>query len=253
MKKKGVLPITLTIGLKGGWQFRIRVEQHKDHLTTETGVLRNGRPATKREAELWREVALTIPAILVKELARAAGEEKIATELAEWLDQYKKATYPCRSPEPSPEREKAISFLRAWRRETRAAEERGQKVPDTYQMKLLSPLLTALKKLNAEFFEGLAESIQVLSDRICNSKDGSGEDLNKWLLEYKLMVGPPKHAVRELNEQFVSKFRSISDAKLRAKCHKLGIPLKEDVRGAGAVRRKMRSNGTRSAEKGLIG
>jgi hypothetical protein len=230
MKKKVAAPITLTITLEGGWQFRIRVEQHKEHLTAETSVLRNGRAATKREAELWREAAVAAGAIFVKGLASATGEEKIATKLAKWIDDYKKATSLCRSSEPSPERNEAILFLRSWRREMLAAEERGQKVPAAYQIKLLSPLLTALSKLNAEFFKGLTGSIQILSDRIYNSKDRSGEDLNKWLLEYKL-VGARKHTVRELNEQFISKFRVITDKKLHERLHELDVPHKNEPRG----------------------
>jgi hypothetical protein len=229
--KKTALPITLEITLKDGWQFRVRIEQHKDHLTAGTSVLRNGRPATKGEAELFREIALMMPAILLKGLARAADQEELATKLAEWIDQYEKATYLCRSSSPSPEREEAISFLRSWRRETLIAQESGQKIPDSDQIKLLTPLLSALGKLNAEFFKGLTEAVKILSNRIYNSKDGSGEHLTKFLLEYKLLFGPRKHNARELNEQFVSKFRSISDKKLREKCKESGIPLKKGLAG----------------------
>ncbi len=238
--KKSAFPITLNIALEGGWQLRTRVQQHKEHLTAGTTVLRNGRPATEHEVELWREVTLVIPAMLVKWLAEANGDEKVATKLAEWLDQYEKATYPCRSSESSVERKNAICFLTSWRRETLAAQESGQKISDSDQIKLLSPLLTALGKLDAEFFKGLTEAVQILSNRIYNSKDGSGQHMKKWLLEYKLWIGdgPWKHTVRELNEQFISKFYSITDRRLRIKCHQLDVPLKADVRGAGAVRRK---------------
>jgi hypothetical protein len=60
-----------------------------------------------------------------------------------------------------------------------------------------------------------------------------------WLLIYAFRVaGTPTHTVRELNEQFVSKFRSISDKKLREKCSKLGVVLKPDARGTRAARYK---------------
>jgi hypothetical protein len=231
--KKTASPITLEITLEGGWQFRVRIEQHKDHLTAETSVLRNGRPATKREAELWRDIALMMPAILVKDLARAAGEEKIATKLAEWLDQYKKAAYPCRSSEPSPERKEAISFLIAWRRETLAAQESGQKIPDGDQIKLLSLLLTALGKLDAEFFKGLTEGVQILSKRIYKSKDGSGEYLDRWLLEYELRLPPSsrgEHTPEEI-QKLVSKFSPITVKELHEKLHKLPIRHKDKPRG----------------------
>jgi hypothetical protein len=240
VKRKAAFPITVTVPAGGGWQFRTRIELHKDHLTAKTSVLRNGRPATKRETELCREAALMMPAFIIKGLAKAAGEEKVATKMAQWLDQYQRAVYQRRSSKPSPEREEAASFLMGWRRETLAAQESGERISDSNQIKLLNPLLTALDKLNVEFFKGLIEAVQILSNRIYNSKDGSGRDVRKWLLEYKLLTadGSPKYTVRELNEQFVSKFRAIKDKKLREKCRKLGVPLKDDVRGAGAVRRK---------------
>ena len=88
--------------------------------------------------------------------------------------------------------------------------------------------------------------MQILEARIAsNSKGrsiGSGDlHLEKWLLEYAMKTGIvaralSPHTARELNEQFVSKFRSISDKKLREKCKSLGIPLKPDARGRAAVR-----------------
>jgi len=233
MKKKTAWPLTFKFTFESGWQFHIRIEQHKSHVTAETSVLRNGRPATKREAELWRDTAPAMPAILVKELARAAGEEKIATKLAEWLDQYKKATYPCRSLEPSPERKEAISFLTSWRRETLAAQKSGQKISDSDQIRLLSPLLVALSKLNAEFVRGVAEAMHVLSKRIYKSKDGSGEDLDRWLLDYELRLPPSsrgEHTPEEITK-LVSKFSSITVKKLHEKLHKLGVRHKDKPRG----------------------
>ncbi len=229
MKKTLASPLTIKFTFEGGWQFHFRIEQDKSRVTVTTELLRNGRAATKREAALWRDVMPVCAALLVKELSSAAGEDKVATKMAKWLDQYRRASL-CRSPDNSPQREEGIRFLTSWRRETVAVQETGQKIP----------------KLNAEFFKGMAESMEILSDRIYNSKDGSGENLDRWLLDYKLRLpdlNRAEHTVRELNEQLVSKFRAISDKKLREKCRKLNVPLKHDVRGAGAVRRK-RSNGT---------
>jgi hypothetical protein len=174
-------PITLELTLERGWQVRIRMEMEpgKGHLTAQASVLRNGRPATKREEELWSDTTIAMVVTLVKELASVTGAEDVATKLAEWLDRYKKATYMCRSAEPSPERKEAVLFLKSWRRDTLAAQESGQKIPDSDQIKLLSPLLTALGKLDGEFFKGLTEGVQILSNRILNSKDGSGEHLTK--------------------------------------------------------------------------
>jgi hypothetical protein len=55
----------------------------------------------------------------------------------------------------------------------------------------------------------------MLDNRIRSSKDrtiGTGDtDPDLWLLQYGLRIaGTPTHTVRELNEQFVSKFRSIT-------------------------------------------
>jgi hypothetical protein len=148
----------------------------------------------------------------------------------------------------------AVDLLRAWHGSRIMEEHRPVKRIESEFIALFKPLTNAVESLDVEFLKLLPQAAQMLDARIRSSKDssiGTGDtDLDLWLLQYGLRIaGTPTHTVRELNEQFVSKFRSILDAKLRAKCHKLGIPLKEDVRGAGAVRRKMRSNGTRSAEK----
>jgi hypothetical protein len=87
-------------------------------------------------------------------------------------------------------------------------------------------------RFDPEFLNALAEAAKFLDSRLYSSKDktsGSGENtLDKWLLEYSLTVPRPgEHTARELNEQFVSKFRKITDAKLRQKCRNLGVLLKE--------------------------
>jgi len=47
--------------------------------------------------------------------------------------------------------------------------------------------LDALNKLNADFFEYLTEAIRILNGRFSSSK-GTGEHLDRWLLEYKLRI-----------------------------------------------------------------
>jgi hypothetical protein len=252
VSKKLASPITFKLGLEEGWELHFEYQPLSDGTEVRTKLLRNGRIATKREEELWRDTTPFVGALLVKELSDAPGEEKIPAKLAEWIDQYKKGTSLCRSRERSPERMKGAFFFEFWRLETLAAQKSGQKISDNGQIKLPSPLLVALSKLNAEFVRGVAEAMQILSNRIYNSKDSSGENLDRWLLAYKLRIGDRKvHTARELNEQFASKFRFISDKKLREKCRKLNVALKDDVRGAGAVRRK-RLMVPLTQQKGLI-
>ena len=64
------------------------------------------------------------------------------------------------------------------------------------------------------------------------------------------IAGTPTHTARELNEQFISKFRSISDKKLRERCHYLGLSLKPDARGTRAVRYKASNVPTVRNKKG---
>src|SRR5207247_8692862 len=98
----------------------------------------------------------------------------------------------------------------------------------------LRPFVRALDELDTEFFKGLTEATHILNDRISFSKDGSGEKLDQWLLEYKMRIWPNvQHTVRQLNQQFVSKFRSITDKKLRDRCRVIGVPLKDGRRSYG--------------------
>jgi hypothetical protein len=120
---------------------------------------------------------------------------------------------------------------------------------------LFKSLLNAVESLDVEFLKLSAQAAQMLDTRMRSSKDptiGTGDtELDLWLLQYGLRnEGTPPHTVRELNEQLVSKFRSISDDKLRKKCHKLGLRPKADVRGAGAVRRKRSNTTPYAARKG---
>ena len=228
MSKKLASPIAFRQPLEGGWELFFELTL-SDRMEVRTKLLRNGRVATKREEQLWRETTPFVHTLLLKDLSGARGEGKIPAKLAEWIDQYKKATSLCRSRERSPERMKGAFFFEFWRVETLAAQESGQKISESYQIALLTPLLVALSKLNAEFVRGVADAMQILSKRISKSKVGSAEYLNRWLLEYELRLPPSsrgEHLPEEI-KKLVSKFSSITEKKLHEKLHKLHIRHKD--------------------------
>jgi hypothetical protein len=130
----------------------------------------------------------------------------------------------------SEKKRRAMDFLRMWNHNLRSAKKDGQVRGGRKFLARLEPFIEALDRSDADFFQGLAKAMQILKEpRISN--------LDKWLFEYAIENRWIKtHTVRELNEQFVSKFRAISDEKLRDKCNKLGIPFKEGPRGKAAER-----------------
>ena len=191
-------------------------------------------PLTKQQRELVWEIFFPYYAIFYKLLFHGTGET-----IARWEENYEKALYgKVRS---SAKKRAAFEFLRSWHRASIICKEYGRVMTDAKQIDLLAPLLEALSERDAQFFKGLAEAMQILEARIASNAKGrnigSGDlHLEKWLLEYALKTGIvagalPPHTARELNEQFVSKFRSIADKKLREKCKSLGISLKPDARG----------------------
>jgi hypothetical protein len=137
-----------------------------------------------------------------------------------------------------------VDLLRAWH--GRQITERwnkagGEQLENRIQLVLLSPLLNAVRALDTEFFEILAQAMQMLETHVRSSKDstvGTGDThLDLWLLQYGMRIaGTATHTVRELNEEHVSKFRTMSDKDLRERCQYLVIPLKPDKRGTAAVR-----------------
>ena len=164
--------------------------------------------------------------------------------IAKWSKNYEKALYG--KIRGSAKKRMAFEFLKRWEMATITHKEYGKAMTKAKQIALLAPLLKALYEHDGQFFKGLAEAMQILEARSAsNSKGrsiGSGDvHLEKWLLEYAMKTGIiagalPVHTARELNEQFVKNFRSISDKKLREKCKSLGIPLKPDARGRAAVK-----------------
>jgi len=210
---------------------------------------------TKRQRELVWELFAPYYAEAYKLLFDGTSET-----IAKWKENYEKALYG--KIRGSAKKRGAFEFLRMWHMASIVHKESGTVMTDAEQLDLLAPLLEALCERDPQFFKGLAEAMQILEARIASNAKGrnigSGDlHLEKCLLEYALKTGLvagalPPHTVRELNEQFVSKFRRISDKKLREKCKSLGIPLKPDARGRAAVRYSRRKCPRVEYEKGLI-
>jgi hypothetical protein len=130
---------------------------------------------------------------------------------------------------------------------------------DQERMPLLAPLLNAVRALDTDFFKLLAEATEMLEKRIRSSKDstiGTGDtQIDLWSLQYGMRIaGTATHTVRELNEEHVSKFHTMSDKDLRERCQYLVIPLKPDKRGTAAVRygRGAVQMSPQRTQKGLI-
>jgi hypothetical protein len=208
------------------------------------------KSVTKREEEiLFESLAKYYPDIAenmdADRLARGEASIEDPKKVEKWRTDYEKAYYG--KLRRSEKRRHAVDFLRRWRVARILERERDCALSLSDGIALLEPLLDALPsrenpdRLDIEFFEGLLQAAKMLQERLLSCKQahiGSGDlHLDKWLLEYSL--GIPRtgqHTARELNEQFVSKFCSISDKELRERCRKLGVPLKPDRRGRAAVR-----------------
>jgi hypothetical protein len=133
----------------------------------------------------------------------------------------------------------AVDLLRAWRGAQIAQQHGWCQVTDSGRIAELEPFLHAVRTLDVEFFKLLWQAAQMLDTRIQSSKNaniGTGDTyLDMQLLIYGMRIaGTPTNTVRELNEQFVSKFRSISDKKLHERLHELGISHKDEPRGKAA-------------------
>jgi hypothetical protein len=97
-----------------GWQFRVQFQTNpnQDEPTVKSDMLRDGRPLTKRERELWRPWLASVAACIVKNLAEANGDEKLAAYVTKWNDDHEKAAF---GNFRSPEKRKAVNFLLTWR------------------------------------------------------------------------------------------------------------------------------------------
>jgi hypothetical protein len=133
----------------------------------------------------------------------------------------------------------AVDLLRAWRG-AQIAQQRGWcQVTDSGRIAELEPFLHAVRTLDVEFLKLLAQAAQMLDTQIRSSKDrtivtrGTRDTyLDLCLLQYGVRIaGTPTHDPHELNEQLVSKFRTMSDKKVHDKLHELDIPHKHKPSG----------------------
>ncbi len=230
---------------------KLKAISYTDMVVQKDGKLSfrrvRARPFTKRQEEIhWEKIAKSYAdyweaqgsssetmAQISKWIRGGAGQWPLIALFGNARD-YEKAYYgKCWKSE---KKRKAFDVLRALHNAAINDTESGHPRKDSDQLTLLAPLLSALKERDSEFCKGLTQAVQILNDRIYSSKDktiGSGDShLGKWLLEYKIRIWPhAEHTVRELKDQFVSKFRAISDKELHEKLHELGIPHKDEPRG----------------------
>jgi hypothetical protein len=181
------------------------------------------------------------------EFLRRWNNAKSRAEMPSWQRDYAKALF---GKLRGSEKKRAESeFRRCWYKAEIHDRESGadvETVTITVPLRIihLARLLAALNRHDADFLKGLAEAVGILEQLAYSNKNREPTTLGRWLLEYAMQNGwQPTHTARELNEQYVSKFRVVSDKKLRARCRELGVPLKPDARGTRAVRYKA-SNGT---------
>jgi hypothetical protein len=210
------------------WQFRVQFQTNpnQDELTVKSDMLRDGRPLTERERELWRPWHVFIVGCIVKNLAEANGYEKLAADLTKWSDDYEKALF---GNFRSPEKRKAVNFLLSWRREVLLGAASGRTISDSDQIKLLlGRMIPAFGKLDHKFLGDLTQAARFLNRRY---KLSSVENLDRWLQEYKLRVLPNKEQTPEEIHRLVSGFSSITLKKLHEKLHDFEVPHKDNPRG----------------------
>jgi hypothetical protein len=187
---------------------------------------------------------------------RACGEKRIgnAAKLAKRQEHFEKAYYG--KLRHSEKGRKVVDLLRAWHgrqivEQWNKAE--GEQLESSIRLVLLSPFLNAVRALDTEFFELLRQAAQMLDTRVRSSAKGQNIGtgdvyLDKWLLEYGFRIaGTPTHTIRELNEQFVSKFHKISDKKLHDKLNELSVPHKHKPSGKASPNYKKAGKKARDA------
>lgn len=192
------------------------------------------RGQTKREMELWLETVVKTYAAAIRGLFGRSDD------LDEFQRKYEKALYgkAC----TSEKKREAFEFLRMWKCELTFENESATDLPESEKIRLLGPVIEALRILDVKFFAGLKEAAAALKNRIEGNNGKAGAiglgDLrvDKWLLEYQAINGlvgttTGLHTPSEINKQFVSRFCAISDRKLHEKLHELGIPHRNEPRG----------------------
>jgi hypothetical protein len=123
---------------------------------------------------------------------------------------------------------KEMKFLTTFRDRLAIARENKRTLADKKLVALLAPITDALNKLDVRFFKNLAEAVRILELRSTWNKNREPTTLDKWLLDYAMQNGwELPYTTREFNEQVVSKVRAISNPRLRRRCNKLGISLKD--------------------------
>jgi hypothetical protein len=230
-----------------------------------------GKPLLEPAQQLILEATARIRPLLCEKIDAdrgARGEKPIydGAKISKWKEDCEKAYFGklrC-----SEEGRKAFDFLRAWRAARIAEKEGGSSGTrgDSRRIaQLLAQLEDVLDNLDADKLELLSQAMRIFATRVRSSKQTNIGDadlhLEKWLLEFRLTIpttGPGYLTAHELNEQFVSKFRKISDKKLRDKCNALGILLKPDKRGQasdkyGSETRAREKEEARAAKRGWLG
>jgi len=146
---------------------------------------------------------------------------------------------------------RVVDLLKAWRGSLIMEQHGWCSKEDSARIALFEPLLHSMRALGhdtgwggiepVEFFRLLTQAAQMLDTRIRSSKDasiGTGDtQLDLWIMQHGIMTGGTSPlTIREVNKQFVSKFRTITDDKLRNKFNKLGVAFKAAVTGKAAER-----------------
>jgi hypothetical protein len=207
----------------------------KPRIKSAPGLFDSAPGETKRQKEIRHEIGVMTFIWWLQSIAKNEAERKA---IADWKTNYEQALFG--KLRHSEKKRTSFEFLRRWhnaRLYQRESTEPEEMAPMPMRLVFLAPLVEALDVLDVEFFEGLAKAVRTLNDRIYYNAErpgyvGRDTFLNKWLLEYKMEIWPKaKHTVRELNEERVSKFRSIKDKKLHERLHQLDVPHKDQPRG----------------------
>jgi hypothetical protein len=191
------------------------------HLTTGTffGRPKRKQVLTKRQKEINREKDMPILFALREWKARDEAER---AKIMKLKGIYETA---CFGKLRSQRKRTAFEFLRHWRRSCDDESTNPEPMSLIVPMKFISlaPLLNALKELDAEFFDGLAEAMRVLDSYL--GKDPT----DKWLLENEEEIR--QLTPREIKEQFGSRFLGQSVKQIHKRLHELDLKHENELRG----------------------